>query len=283
MTTRKKIAICGASWFTSDLGYPGLSFGEKLAKKVDFDLISLARGGCSNFTIALQIYKAIELRADYVVVGTDTHDRIEMPIVDDNSENIRTYIKRIFSWKTWHSRQPGQYRPARGLSNIQYSPHPDVSSKHEFLKDPTIISESMNNLAFPEAKVNDFYKLNDEQVAALKLYMLNLYDSNVKQQQDCWIISDACRQLQQSQIPFVVFVDPLFEDSYERYINWLPAANKVNVTEFNYRALMSSHQDHEISQRNLLLPRFHYSPGESDKFANFVIKKLNLLEESNPQ
>lgn len=283
MNNRKKIAICGASWFTSDLDYPELSFGEKLAKKVDFDLVSLARGGCSNFTIALQIDKAIELGVDYVVVGTDTCDRIEIPIIDSSNETIRAYIKRVFSWKTWSSRQPRQYSPAQGLSNIQYSPHPDLSSKHEFLKDPTIISESMNNLAFPEAKVNDFYKLNDEQVAALKLYMLNLYDSNVKQQQDCCIISDACRQLQQSQIPFVVFVDPLFVNDYERYINWLPAVNKVNVTEFNYRALMSSHQDHEISQRNLLLPRFHYSPGESDKFANFVIKKLNLLEESDPQ
>jgi hypothetical protein len=271
MNNRKKIAICGASWFSADLDYPGLSFGEKLAKKVDFDLISLARGGCSNFTIALQIDKAIELGADYVVVGTDTWDRIEMPILDPKYENIRAYIKRVFSWKTWHTRQFRRYIPVRGLANIQYWPHPDLSSKHEFLTEPTTISESLNNLAFPEVKKNDFYKLNDEQVAALKLYMLNLYDSHVKQQQDCWIISDACRRLQQSQIPFVVFVDPLFVHAYERNISWLPAANKVDVTEFNYRALA-------VGQ-----PRFHYSPDESDKFADFVIQKLNLTEESNPQ
>lgn len=271
MTTRKKIAICGASWFTSGQKWPGASFGEKLAKKVNFELISLARGGCSNFTIALQIDKAIELGADYIVVGTDTHDRIEMPILDSHNETIRAYIKRLFSWEGWNSQHSRWYKPKRGLSNIQYWPHPDLSSEHEFLKDPTIISETMNNLAFPEANVNDYYKLTDEQVAALKLYMLNLYDSNVKQQQDCWIISDACRRLQQSQIPFVVFVDPLFVQAYEKNISWLPAANKVNATEFNYRELAPGQA------------RFHYSPDESDKFADFVIKKLNLIEESDPQ
>jgi len=273
MTTRKKIAICGASWFTSDLNYPGLSFGEKLANKVDFDLVSLARGGCSNFTIALQIDKAIELGVDYVVVGTDTCDRIEIPIFDSKFENIRAYIKRVFSWKIWHSRQFRRYKPDRGLSNIQYSPHPDLSSRHEFLTDPTTVSESLNNLAFPEAKINDFYKLDDEQLTTLKLYILNLYDSNLKQQQDCWIISDACRRLHQSQIPFIVFVDPLFVHAYEKNISWLPAANIVDVKEFNYRALAVSDST----------ARFHYELSNSDIFADFVIKKLNLLKESDPQ
>ena len=269
MTTRKKIAICGASWFSADLAFPGLSFGEKLAKKVDFDLISLARGGCSNFTIALQVDKAIELGADYVVVGTDTWDRIEMPIIDSNYEHINAYIKRIFSWNSWHDRQPGQYEPSRGLANIQYNPHPDLSSKHEFLTDPTTISESLNNLAFPESGANDFYKLTDEQVAALRLYMLNIYDSRLKQQQDCWIISDACRRLQQSRIPFIIFVYPLFNGTCDKNINWLPSENKVYHTQYNYR-LLTGNSDQ----------RFHYDPRIGDEFADFVIKKLNIVKDS---
>ena len=273
MTNRKKIAICGASWFSSDLAWPGSSFGEKVAKTVNLELISLARSGCSNFTVALQINKAIELGVDYVVVGPDTWDRIELPIINSNNNALATWIRNRFNWNDWFRIQPGHYKPARGLSNIQYSPHPDLSSKHEFLTDPTVISESLNNLAFPEVKKNDFYKLNDEQVSELKLYMLNLYDSNVKQQQDCWIISDACRRLQQSQIPFIVFVHPLFTGDYEKNISWLPLENKVYKTEFNYRLLPGGGNT-----------RFHFSPTEgSDMFAEFVIKKLNLLEESDPQ
>jgi hypothetical protein len=274
MNNRKKIAICGASWFTSDLAAPGSSFGEKLAKKVDFDLISLARGGCSNFTISLQVDKAIELRADYVVVGTDTCDRIEIPILDSSNEEIKDYIKRLFKWDTWWEPrlkfQNKWYKPGRGLSNIQYKPHRDLSSNHEFLKDPTIISESMNNLAFSAHGTNNFYNLTDDQVSALKSYMLYLYDYHTKQQQDCWIISDACRRLQQSQIPFIIFVHPLFVNAYERNINWLPTACKVSITEFDYRSLTGGPL------------RFHYDLNESDKFADFVIQKLNLLEEANP-
>jgi hypothetical protein len=275
MNNRKKIAVCGASWFTSDLDYPGLSFGEKLANKVDFDLVSLARGGCSNFTIALQIDKAIELGVDYVVVGTTTWDRIELPIINSNNQTLITWIRNKFNFKNWLRTQPGYYKPDRGISNIQYSPHPDLSSKHEFLTDPTLISESLGNLAFPDNKVNNFYKLNDEQVSAIKLYMLNLYDSRVKRQQDCWIISDACRRLQQHQIPFIVFVDPLFVHAHEKNISWLPPNYKVDVQEFNYRAL--------VVLNSTANARFHYDPSNSDIFADFVIKKLNLTEDSKPQ
>jgi len=272
MTTRKKIAICGASWFTSDLKFPRLSFGEKLAKKVGLELVSLARGGCSNFTIALQIDKAIELGVDYVVVGPDTWDRVEIPILNSVNEEQSAWYRKRFNWADWFKIQRRGYKLYRGLSNIQYRPHPDLSSKHEFLTDPTTISESLNNLAFPEAKVNDFYKLNDEQITALKLYMLNLYDSNVKQQQDCWIISDACRRLQQSGIPFIIFVHPLFAGACEKNINWLPSENTVYSTEFNYRLLTGKGN-----------ARFHYDPNNSDIFADFVIKKLNLTQDSKPQ
>ena len=60
---------------------------------------------------------------------------------------------------------------------------------------------------------------------------------------------------------------------YEKNISWLPLENKVYKTEFNYRLLPGGGNT-----------RFHFSPTEgSDMFAEFVIKKLNLLKESNPQ
>jgi len=171
----KTLAVCGDSWFSSELRFPGQSFPEILAERLGWNLLSLARGGCSNFAIALQINRAIELGADFVLASTTTPDRIELPI-----------SAQTFDFK-------------RGLSNIKYSPHPDLSSLNKFLTDPTIISESINNLTRP-----NLYNIPDEQTAALKQYVAHLYDDQVKRQMDSWIISDACHRLVNSRIPFLI-------------------------------------------------------------------------------
>lgn len=261
---RKKLAICGASWFTADKKHPGKSFGEKIAEKLNLELVSLARGGCGHFAIALQINEAIKMQVDYIVVGTDTWDRFELPIINSDNKSTWQKLKDNFNWRSWRQVQPEAYDITRGLANVQYYPHPDLSSDHAFLTNPTIINESLNNLTFPDANVNNFYKLTDDQREALKFFMLNLYDSNIKRQQDCWIMSDACRRLQQSQIPFAIFVDPLFSAEYLRDIEWLPSTNKITVEEWDYRSLPP------------FRARFHYSPEHSDAFADFVIQKLKM-------
>ena len=181
-TSRKKIAVCGPSWFTTDPNYPGQSFPEIISKKLDIDLINLARGGCSNSVISLQIDKAIELNANWVVFGPMNWGAIDIPIHNAETETYWKEVEKNFNWVKWLLAVPGRYDADRGLSNI-YSQHPGSLSTHEFMTNPTMISESMNNLAFPEEGINQFYgKLPDKQTAALKSFMLNLYDAKFKRQ-----------------------------------------------------------------------------------------------------
>ena len=88
------VAVCGDSWFAADVDEPGNSFGEVMCSRNNWSLRSLARGGCSNFAIALQVDKAIELDCDFVVLGTTTPDRSEFPII--NEKNISISYQSIF-------------------------------------------------------------------------------------------------------------------------------------------------------------------------------------------
>jgi len=254
-----KLAICGDSWFTSDLNYPNQSFGEILSQRNQWELISLARGGCSNFAIALQINKAIELNADAVVIGATTADRIEIPI---RSKNIGIWnkLKDLFSWQYWFDNPPSVYVRERGLSNIHYY-YSDLSSKHPFMVDPTVVSESMNNLAFGYNRG----RLDQEQLDTLKLYMLNLYDNGIKKQVDSWIISDACRRLISAGIPFLIFLEGFENDTTD--FDWIPRENIVLVEQFQFGVLPRSDA------------QFHYCPDlGAPVFANYIESRLTNLK-----
>lgn len=222
----KVIAVCGDSWFSADPKFPGKSFGELVCAKNNWELLSLARGGCSNFSIALQVDKAIEQLADFVVLGTTTPDRGEFPIINAQNSSIWDKLKNSFNWENWFTTQPEVYIKSRGISNILHTN--SVSSTHSWISNPTIVSESFNNLVF-----HDHEKLTPEQVDSLRSYMLNLYDSNIKRQADSWIISDACRRLEQKNIPYLIFIEGLYQREFLKDIAWVPKNKVVQTRQFS--------------------------------------------------
>jgi len=259
-----KFAVCGDSWFSSDPRFPGASFGEIIAEQNNWELISLARGGCSNFTIALQIDKSLEMGAEFILVGTTTIDRIELPIIDNSTKSHWEKLKAAFNWKDWGGVQPNVFDKSRGLSNVQYSPHPDLSSRHDFLVAPTIISESMNNLVLSDDCL--FYNLTTEQETALKLYMLNLYDATTKRQVDSWIVSNACRKLVESKVPFLIFTSMLYGNEFYVDLEWLDP--KHNITN----------DDFDMYDTKICPTRFHYSANNAgQKIANYIQTRIEKL------
>ena len=253
----KHLFVCGDSWFTTDPQQPTQSFSGQLADQNNLKLTSFARVGCSNFAIVLQIDEAIR-RAErftapyyqnFLLIGPTTPDRIELPIIDDT---IWAKTKQFFNWRGWFDYQPGVYIKHRGLANIKY-PRKDLSTRHEFLQDPSIISESLNNLAFDESGATEAYNLDTDRKEALKSYMVNLYDTYVKRQYDCWIMSDAIRRVQAAGIPFLVYLPALYDGDYLDDIAWVPKANVITADQLNYYQLPTSgnsmsHLDTDNSQ-----------------------------------
>jgi hypothetical protein len=63
--------------------------------------------------------------------------------------------------------------------------------------------------------------------------MLNLYDSGIKRQTDSWIISDACRRLEQAKIPYLLFIESLYQLDFSKDIEWVPEKNVVRPRDFS--------------------------------------------------
>lgn len=254
---KKTLAVCGDSWFSSDPNFPNRSFGEILGTRLDWNFVSLARGGCSNFAICLQINKAIELNVDFIIVGTTTPDRAEFPIINDQNGSMWQKFKQSFDWQNWFSTQPSAYVKSRGISNVLHSN--SMSMTNPWISNPTIISESLNNLVF-----RNNTKLNAEQVESLKQYMLNLYDSEIKRQYDSWIISDACRRLEESRIPYLIFTQSLFTHNFLSDIKWIDQSKLITQG-------IQSIGDIGVSGET----NFHYDPDRGGKIvADYVEEKI---------
>jgi hypothetical protein len=262
--SNKTLAVCGDSWFSVDVNFKGQSFGEVLSQRHGINLLSLARGGCSNFAIALQIDQAIEMNADFIIVGCTDPDRIELPI---QSHDPWEKIKKYFTWSNWRDNQYVAYDKLKKLANIKYQGHSAPS--YPWLTNPTVISESINNIAFHGSN-SRIYKneITENHIQALKNYMIYLYDQGIKQQYDCWILSDAVRRLYQSQIPFVVYIEPLFNHEFIADSYWINDKNKITYSEFTYNKFKKLKSG----------PAFHTSAEDAIIFADYMEKRLQILE-----
>lgn len=256
----KVVAICGDSWFSADTNLPDKSFGEVMCAKNNWKLLSLARGGCSNFAIGLQVDKSIELNVDFVIIGTTTPDRSEFPIINNQNSSVWDKLKNSFNWRDWFTTQPEMYVKSKGISNILHTR--SLSSTYPWIKNPTIISESLNNLMF-----FDDNKLTTEQLDALRSYMLNLYDSGIKRQTDSWIISDACRRLEQAKIPYLLFIESLYQWDFSKDIEWVSEKNVVRPRDFSVL--------NDVPKGST---PFHYdTENGSPIFANYVESRIKDL------
>lgn len=173
----------------------GTSWGEKLAAKLDWDLVHLARQGMSNGGIRVMIDEIIRQRPDFAIVAPTFHDRTEIPATAAPYDwNIKT---RQWTPPLQQHLQnvdiKNGYDPELGIKNINFATGPY-----------TMISETIFSLA---ENYDHFYrssKIDKDTQQAVKHYINFLYDSNWKLQQDRWIISEGIFRLFHEGIPFLV-------------------------------------------------------------------------------
>lgn len=219
----KKIGVCGDSFMVSmsfdenDLynGY-GCHFTELLAKKLNFDIVSYAKAGCSNQTIRLQIDEIIKEKPDLVIIGTTTPNRIELPINDLYSDDLN-YNNKLYNIED-------------GLYNIDYRNYPNTSSEYYKFKDiePKIASVTINESFFTD-KSKYFTK---EEIVIFEKWYKRFFDYNWKQQQDTWIISDGLRKLERNNIQFFCINSFLIQSDLDFFGDSIITSDDLNPWKY---------------------------------------------------
>lgn len=153
-----------------------VSFCELYCREKQFHHVSLARPGATNFAIRLQIEKAIEQQADYVVVGLTGSDRFDIPLDTEDPTVV------------YH------------LDNIWYTNYRAVSQNNVNQDSIKIVSDTINNIL---ARLHQDL-VSNEQLESLKHYISHLHSRNLGAQKEYYMISDGLRKLQSAGIEFVL-------------------------------------------------------------------------------
>jgi hypothetical protein len=175
--------------------YTGTSWGEKLAAKLDWNLVHLARQGMSNGGIRVMIDEIIRQRPDFAIIAPTFHDRIEIPAANApyNWNTQPTQWNTPLQRHLQNTDLKNGYVPELGIQNINFASGPY-----------TMISETIFSLAENYDHYYRSAKLDKHTQEAVKQYINMLYDSNWKLQQDRWLISDGIFRLFHANIPFLL-------------------------------------------------------------------------------
>jgi len=209
MTDKKLMVVCGDS-FNYGIGCTNLHtkpYGVLTSQHFDWDLVRLARGSASNFTIYLQGAYAAKMRPKphLIILGTTSYDRIEWV---ETGKNI----------------EPGHQPSALDINYHLYPPHYHTPPLHDkpmdfYFQDnpnysPKILSEQV--VAFSDylrfAKANqeaDYYKRmwteSIEKLEMIEKYFFDVFDDGIKREYDRGVILMAYRMIKKQGINCIIF------------------------------------------------------------------------------
>lgn len=192
-----KLVVCGCSWSSRDPNHPDTEFGHFLSQHYGYEYHNIARVGCDNFGIRLQIDYAIDvLKADIIVVNWTTACRV-----------------------VWNHKGL-TYSPTKGLAQLDYDVDSFCRNKdtHPCYNDPdfapTIISQSITgllDLENPGITYNELKKwwpflehhMSESQWLAFRSYYIHLYDDDLEAHKQYYLMESAVAKMQRNNVKFV--------------------------------------------------------------------------------
>lgn len=202
-----KLVVCGCSWSSECNLYPNTGYGTYLAGLINAsEYINLARPSASNFAIRLQIdYALRRLSPDFIVVCWTSAERVEWTI--PNTEE--TYNSNL------------------GLECLSYNDSP-VWNQHPHANHQDIINcESISSL-FSEKHPYNLNQISKEQYNALKHYQLYLFNRQLEEHKQYFMIESAVHQLTTANVPFIMVPGWLSHIETDIMHNW-PIIPKRNL------------------------------------------------------
>jgi hypothetical protein len=207
MENKKLIVVCGDS-FNYGIGCVNLHtqpYGVLTAKHFNWDLVRLARGSASNYTIFLQGKYAAQMtpKPHLVILGTTSYDRIEWVATGkklDTAPNLHDVNYHLYP--PHHEPQPLHDRPM------------DFYLKDDPLYDPKILSEQvvafddyLCHLKHGDGMIGYYERLHTEsaeKIALINRYYFDIVDSQIKADYDRGVIMMAYHNLKKKGINCII-------------------------------------------------------------------------------
>ena len=181
----KHLMVAGCSFSAVSRSLPGTAWSEVLASRLGWRLTNLAREGCSNGGVRIQIEEIRRQRPDFAIITPTFWDRMEIPAraapYDWNQE--RTAWDPPLQRHLQNRTLKNGYDRTHGIDNVNYG-HNNYN----------MICETIFTLAENFPNRHRHGDINRETQQAVKYYIDQLYDSNWKKQQDEWIITEGILQ-----------------------------------------------------------------------------------------
>jgi hypothetical protein len=215
-----KLIVCGCSFSADSIDNPGTGYGHQTAKRLGWDVEILARQGCSNGGIRIQIDEVLRQHPDFAIIAPTFHDRMEIPASAAPYDFSKDTTRLDTTWNPTNipnEQSPGWnpklqqhlqqshlngYDRSAGIDNVNYGTNPY-----------RMICETIFSLAENYPHPYRSGRINKDTQTAVKQYINHMYDSEWKRQQDEWIIRDGIMQLFYSKIPFLVVANNLWNSN----------------------------------------------------------------------
>lgn len=192
---QKHLMIAGCSFSATCISPDGSSWSEVLANRLGWRLTNLARQGCSNGGIRIQIDEIRRQRPDFAIVTPTFWDRMEIPATAapyDWTQKSQEYHPPLEQHLQDREKKNG-YRREDGINNVNYGNN-----------NYNMICETIFTLAENYFHPYRSGKISKEAQTAVRHYIDAMYDSNWKKQIDEWIIVQGILQLYLDNIPFII-------------------------------------------------------------------------------
>ena len=215
---RKKLMVAGCSFSAFSKQLPGTSWSEVLAKKLDWDLTNLARQGCSNGGIRIQIEEIRKQQPDFAIVSPTFWDRMEIPATAapyDWSNESGGWDPKLQQHLQDRTLKNG-YNRTDGINNVNYGNN-----------NYNMICETIFSLAENYEHPYRSGKISRDAQRGIRAWIDAIYDSNWKKQQDEWIIIEGILQMYLDGIKFLILPNLLWPFDPDNQTQWRTAFPKL--------------------------------------------------------
>ena len=184
-----KLAVCGCSWSSVDQEHKGIEFGSLISSHLNAEYINLAKPGCSNFGIALQVDYALKhYDPDVFIINATTVTREEFRLKDSPRYDPNKGWDNVDFNHVMIEKLRDEHAPGFGK---EYSPSIMIDSFGSIFNEKLDRALADNNIVQRYERV-----FTNNSFEALKKHFLYIYDADVQRHKQQMILTYALQKLQ---------------------------------------------------------------------------------------